>query len=106
MSQFDDRERAEEAKYAKTSEMDFKVMARRNRLLGDWAAEKLGLTGDEAAAYAKSVVMADFEEAGDDDVLRKVHGDLAAKGLDVSEHVVRREMDALVSTARNQLAAE
>jgi hypothetical protein len=107
MTSFDDRERAEESRFALTSEQEFKAVARRNRLLGAWAAEKLGKSGDDAADYAKSVVMADFEEAGDDDVVRKVMADLAAGGVaDISEHVVRREMAALLETARAQLAGD
>jgi hypothetical protein len=107
MSSFDDRERAEESRFALTSEQQFKAQARRNKMLGAWVASKLGLEGDAAEDYAKSVVMADFEEAGDDDVVRKVMADLAAGDVaDVSEHVVRREMAALEETARAQLAGQ
>lgn len=105
MSQFDERKTAEEAKYARDTELDFKVVARRNKLLGAWAAGLMGLDGEAAEDYAKSVVMADFEEAGDEDVYRKIKGDLDAKGVDVSEHQVRREMEALLDTARAQLTA-
>ena len=90
MSQFDERKSAEESNYVRNEELDFKVVARRNKLLGAWAADLLGLKDDAAVDYAKSIVIADFEEAGDDDVYRKVKGDLDAKGLDVSEHQVRR----------------
>jgi hypothetical protein len=105
MSQFDERKNAQEANYVKNEELDFKVIARRNKLLGLWAAALLGLDGDDAAEYAKTIVMADFEEAGDDDVYRKVKGDLDAKGLDITEHQVRREMESLLETARAQLTA-
>jgi hypothetical protein len=105
MSQFDERKSAEEANYVHNEELDFKVTARRNKLLGAWAAGLMGLDGDAAADYAKSVVVADFEEAGDDDVFRKIKGDLNAKGVDVSEHQIRREMETLLETARAQLTA-
>jgi hypothetical protein len=105
MSQFDERKSAEEANYVHNEELDFKVIARRNKLLGTWAAALMGLEGEGAEAYAKSVVIADFEEAGDDDVYRKVKGDLDNKGLDISEHQVRREMETLLETARAQLTA-
>jgi hypothetical protein len=107
MSAFDDRERAEESRFAMTSEQQFKAEARRNKLLGTWVAEKLGLTGDEIEAYAKSVVLADFQEVGDEDVVRKVLADLSAAGVtDVSEHVIRRQMVDLLETARAQLAGQ
>jgi hypothetical protein len=105
MSQFDERKSAEETNYARNEELDFKVTARRNKLLGTWAAGLMGLQGQEAEDYAKSVVVADFEEAGDDDVFRKIKGDLDAKGVEVSEHQVRREMETLLQTARDQLTA-
>jgi hypothetical protein len=105
MSQFDERKSAEEAKYAHDSELSFKITARRNKLLGAWAAGLMGLEGDAAEDYAKTVVMADFEEAGDDDVYRKVKADLDAKGTDVSEHQIRREMEQLLDVARQQLTA-
>ena len=82
MTQFDDRERAFEAKFAHDEEMQFRVIARRNRLLGEWAARQMGLSEAEADAYAKDVIRADFEEAGDEDVIRKVLGDLTAAGVD------------------------
>ncbi|MCU0881305.1 MAG: DUF1476 domain-containing protein [Hyphomonadaceae bacterium] len=105
MTTFDDRERAEESRFAMTSEQQFKTEARRNKLLGAWVAEKLGLQGDDAEAYAKSVVLADFQEVGDDDVVRKVLADLDAAGVaDISEHVIRRQMADLLETARAQLA--
>jgi hypothetical protein len=105
MSQFDERKSAEESNYVRNEELDFKVTARRNKLLGAWAAGLMGLESDAAVEYAKSVVVADFEEAGDDDVYRKIKGDLDAKGVDVTEHQVRREMETLLETARAQLTA-
>ena len=104
MTTFDDREKGFEAKYKHDQETRFKVIARRNKLLGLWAADLLGLAGGDAEAYAKEVVISDFEEPGDDDVLRKVAGDLDGKG--VSEAEVRREMDRLVAVAEEQVAAE
>ncbi|EKS37661.1 DUF1476 domain-containing protein [Afipia clevelandensis] len=103
MSTFDKREEGFEKKFALDEETKFKAEARRNKLLGLWAAEKLGKTGDDAAAYAKEVVAADFEEAGDTDVLRKVAGDLASKG--VSELDIRKKMDELVAVAVAQVKA-
>ena len=103
MTTFNNREKAAEAKFSHDQEAAFKRMARRNKLLGLWAAEKLGKTGDDAAAYAKEVVAADFEEAGDADVLRKVLTDLAGKG--VSEADVRKKMDELVAVAVTQIKA-
>jgi hypothetical protein len=102
MSGFSEREKAFEDKFAKDAELQFKVTARRNKLLGLWAAELLKLTQDEAEAYARTVVHADFEEAGDDDVFRKVYGDLRAKGIDVTEHSVRKAMDDKMVEARRQ----
>lgn len=103
MTTFDKREEGFEKKFALDEEQKFKAEARRNKLLGLWAAELLGKTGDEAAAYAKDVVASDFDEAGDADVLRKVAKDLAAKG--VSEQQVRAKMDELVATAVAQIKA-
>jgi hypothetical protein len=103
MSMFDDRERAHEAKFARDEEMAFRVTARRNRLVAQWAAEKMGLTPAETDAYAKAVVQADFEEAGDEDVVRKVLGDLTAAGVDVDGAAVRRELEAKLVEARRQL---
>lgn len=103
MSTFDKRQEGFEKKFALDEEQKFKAEARRNKLLGLWAAEKLGKTGDEAAAYAKEVVSADFEEAGDADVLRKVMKDLEGKG--VSEADVRKKMDELVAVAVAQVKA-
>lgn len=106
MSQFEDRQKGQEAKFAFDAEKKFKADARRNKLLGIWAAELLGLTGDEAKAYAAEVVAADFEEAGDEDVFRKVSGDLQAKGLTVGDAVIRQKMLQLVLTVNEQIAAE
>ncbi|MEQ1888450.1 MAG: DUF1476 domain-containing protein [Alphaproteobacteria bacterium] len=103
MSTFDEREKGFERKFVHDSELEFKAMARRNKLLGLWAAEKMGLSGTDADAYAKEVVISDFQEAGDDDVLRKVKGDLEAKGVTQSEHQIRREMDELLVKARDQV---
>lgn len=106
MSGFDDRENAFENKYAHDQEMEFKANARRNKLLGLWAAGELGLDGEAADEYAKTVVVADFEEAGDDDVFRKVRADLDEKGVELSDHLLRKQMDDLLLEARNQIATE
>ncbi len=106
MSTFDKREEGFEKKFAHDAELKFKAEARRNKLLGLWAAEKLGLTGDEAEAYAKTVVMADFEEPGDEDVFRKVRQDFDEKGVDQSDHQIRRTMDELLAQAVDQIQNE
>lgn len=103
MTTFDDREKAFEAKYARDEEMAFRVIARRNRLLGQWAAEKMGLTPEETDAYAKAVVQADFEEAGDEDVIRKLLGDLLAAGCEIDEATVRKAVEEQLVEARRQL---
>jgi hypothetical protein len=103
MTTFDQRQEGFEKKFALDEEQRFKAEARRNKLLGLWAAEQLGKSGDEAAAYAKDVVAADFEEAGDKDVLRKVATDLAGKG--VTEQQVRAKMDQLMGEAVAQVKA-
>ena len=105
MSTFDKREEGFEKKFAHDEELRFKATARRNKLLGLWVAEKLGKTGADAEAYAKSVVMSDFEEAGDDDVFRKVKADLDAGNAGQSEHQIRRTMDELMATAIDQVKA-
>jgi len=105
MSSFDKREEGFEKKYALDEEQKFKAEARRNKLLGLWAAEKLGITGDDAAAYAKEVVAADFEEAGDRDVQNKVVKDFAAKGVAVTAAEVRVKMDELMAQAVAQVKA-
>lgn len=106
MSQFDDREKAQEAKFAHDSELRFKAEARRNKLLGQWAAGQMGLSGEAAATYAAEVVAADFAEAGEEDVFRKVAGDLKAKGVSVGDAVIRSKMAELAATARAQVLAE
>ena len=106
MTTFDDREKGFEAKYKHDQELQFKVMARRNKLLGLWAAEKMGISGADAETYAKEVVASDFDRPGDEDVLEKVHGDFEAKGLGLSAKEVRKEMDRLVDVARQQIEAE
>ena len=106
MSQFDEREKSFEAKAKHDAEQDFKAMARRNKMLGLWAAELMGISGDAADEYAKEVVMSDFDEPGDDDVLRKVMGDFQDKGVDMSEHMLRAKMDELLPEARSQIASE
>ncbi|MEN9717448.1 MAG: hypothetical protein RIQ99_326 [Pseudomonadota bacterium] len=106
MTDFKDRERAEEAKFAHDEEMHFRVHARRNRLLGQWAAERMNLSAVEAEAYAKSVVQADFEEAGDEDVVRKLLGDLVSAGVDVSEADVRAAMADKAIEAKRALMGE
>ncbi len=105
MSSFDEREKSFENKFRRDEELKFKAMARRNKLLGLWAAEQMGITGDGADAYAREVVQSDFERPGDGDVLEKVHGDLQAKGLDTSEHIVRKRMDDLLGEAVRQIEA-
>ncbi len=105
MTTFDKREEGFEKKFAIDQELQFRANARRNRLLGLWAAEKLGLSGAEADAYAKSVVMADFEEAGDDDVFRKIRKDFDAKGVTDSDHQIRRTMDQLMAKAIQEIKA-
>jgi hypothetical protein len=102
MTSFDGREKAFEDKFAHDAELQFKVAARRNKLLGQWAAGLMSLTPEEADAYAKAVVQADFEEAGDEDVIRKVLGDLAAKGLSTSESDIRTALADCAVEARRQ----
>jgi hypothetical protein len=106
MAQFDDREKAQEAKFARDSELRFKAEARRNKLLGMWAAEHMGLSDEHARAYAAEVVAADFAEAGEEDVFRKVSADLKAKGASVSDDMIRKKMAELTVTAREQVLAE
>ena len=106
MAQFDDREKGQEAKFAHDSELRFKAEARRNKLLGLWAAEHMGLSDEHAKEYASEVVAADFIEAGEEDVFRKVSGDLKAKGASVSDDMIRKKMAELAATARQQVQAE
>lgn len=103
MTTFDQRKDAFENKFAHDEELRFKATARRNKLLGLWAAEKLGKAGADADAYAKSVVVADFEEAGDDDVLRKVKGDFAAANVAVGDDEIRRVMTELLIKAAEEI---
>ena len=106
MTDFNDRERAEEAHFALESDKLFRIQARRNRLLGAWAATKMNLSAAEAEAYAKSVVQADFEEAGDEDVVRKLLGDLTSAGIDTSEGEVRTALDEKAVEAKRQIMGE
>jgi hypothetical protein len=103
MTTFDKREEGFEKKFAHDEELRFKANARRNKLLGLWAAEKMGLAGPAADAYAKEVVMADFEEAGDDDVFRKVRKDFDAKGVAQSDQDIRKTMIDLMAQAIDQI---
>ena len=105
MTTFDQRKDAFENKFALDEELRFKATARRNKLLGLWAAEKLGKSGAEADAYAKSVVVADFEEAGDEDVVRKVKGDFASAGVATSDEEIRRVMTELLIKAAEEIQA-
>lgn len=103
MSGFDKRREGYESKFAHDEELKFKATARRNKLLGLWAAEKLGISADAADAYAKEVVKSDFEEAGDEDVFRKIRKDFDAKKVAVSDHQIRREMEELMHKAIEQI---
>ena len=105
MTTFDKREEGFEKQFAHDEELKFKATSRRNKLLGLWAAEKLGRTGPDAESYAKEVVMADFEESGDDDVFRKVRKDFDAKGVAVTDQDIRRTMLDLMGTAVEQIKA-
>jgi hypothetical protein len=102
MTQFNDREKAFENMYARDQEMQFKIVARRNRLLGMWAARKMGLTDAEADAYAKDVIRADFEEAGDEDVVRKLLGDLTSAGVEIDDAAIRQAVEHKTVEARRQ----
>jgi len=106
MTTFDDRESAFENKFAHDEEMQFKITARRNKLVGLWAAERMGLTAEESDSYAKSVVQADFEEAGDEDVVRKILGDLTSAGVETDEAAIRAALDAKSVEARRQFIEE
>lgn len=103
MTTFDERERAFETKFARDQEMSFRIIARRNRLLGLWAAEQMKLTPEEADAYAKAVVQAEFEESGDEDVVRKLYGDLVSAQVEIDEAAIRTVMEAKLVEARRQL---
>lgn len=105
MSGFDKRQEGFEKKFAHDEELRFKAMARRNKLLGNWVAEKLGLSGADAEAYAKTVVLADFDEPGDEDVFRKVRADLDAKQVAVSDEELRGAMNDLLGKAVEEIKA-
>lgn len=102
MTTFDEREKAFENRFARDQEMQFRIQARRNRLLGEWAAARMGLTPEETDAYAKAVVQADFEEAGDEDVIRKLVGDMTQAGVDIDEAGVRSALEEQQVLARRQ----
>ncbi len=106
MSSFDDRKRGEEARFAHDADLRFKAEARRNKLLGLWAAEQMGLSESHAKEYAAEVVAADFEEAGEEDVFRKVSADFKAKGTSVSDDMIRAKMAELVQVAKDQVLSE
>lgn len=106
MTGFSDREKAKEGKYAHDQELEFKIVARRNKLVGMWAAGLMGKSDEEAEAYGKEVVIADLEEAGEEDVFRKLRGDLDAAGVDCSDHQIRKHMESLMETAREQVMNE
>ncbi len=99
----EDRKNAFENKYAHDAEVRFRAEARRNKLLGQWAAEKFGKTGEEADAYVKEVIKSDFQEAGDDDVFRKLRADFDAAGIEMSDHRIRRTMEELMVEAFRQI---
>ena len=103
MTTFDEREKGFENKFAHDEEMAFRISARRNRLLGQWAAERMGLSAAESDAYAKAVVQADFEESGDEDVIRKLLGDLTSAGVEIDDGRIRTALDAKAVEARRQL---
>lgn len=106
MSSFDERQKGFEKKFEKDQELQFKAAARRNKLLGLWAAEQMGMKGEAAEAYAKEVVRSDFDKPGDDDVLQKVLKDFKAKNVGQSEHQIRRHMDQLLDVAKQQIMTE
>ncbi|GGD56429.1 DUF1476 family protein [Erythrobacter arachoides] len=106
MTDFKDRQKGEEAKFAMDQDTAFKVAARRNRLLGEWAAEQMDLTPEETDAYKKAVVQADFEEAGDEDVIRKLLGDLTQAGCDIDEATVRAKVEEKMVEARRQFMSQ
>ncbi len=106
MTTFNDREKGFEAKFSHDQDLQFRVRMRRNKLAGQWAAELLGLEGEGAESYAKACCEADFEVPGDQDVIDKLRGDLAAKGIDRSDHLLQAELDRLMIVAKEQIAAE
>jgi len=103
MSEFDDRERAEEARFSHDQEVEFKAQARRAKLMGLWVAGLIGLSGAGAEDYAKSMVLADLEEAGIEDLFRKARRDLDQNAVQLSDHQIRAKMDELLATARQQI---
>lgn len=105
MSEFESRQKGQEKKFEMEQDFEFKAGARRNRLIGLWAAGLMGLTGEETQAYAQGIVLADFQEAGDDDVLRKLRADLDAKGVKITDHQLRSRMAELLDEARAQIRA-
>ncbi|MGZ8416842.1 MAG: DUF1476 domain-containing protein [Methyloceanibacter sp.] len=106
MTNFEEREKGYERKFAHDEELKFKATARRNRLLGLWAAEQMGITGDAAQAYAREVIKADLAEPGEEDLFRKLRADFDAKGVGVSDHQIRRQMAELMGQAVSQIEAE
>ncbi len=106
MSKFDEREKGYEAKWKRDEELRFKVTARRNKLLGLWAAQKFGMEGGDADAYAKAVVIADFDRPGDDDVVEKVLADFAKYDIEMTDHGLRKQMDRLMDEASQQIEAK
>lgn len=106
MTTFDSRKEGFERKFAHDQELMFKAHARRNKALGLWAAEKLGMSGADAEAYARTVIAADFEEAGDDDVFRKIRADFDAKKVEQSDHQIRRTMDEMLQTAVAEIQSQ
>ncbi len=106
MATFEKREKAQEATWVHDQETTFKIGVRRNKLLGLWAAELMGVSGAAAEAYAKEVVESDFKDPGEEDVLEKVMADLKDKGVDISEHRVRKEMSDLLEVAREQIVGD
>lgn len=106
MTSFNDREKSYEKKFALDEELQFKSTARRNKLLGLWAAEKMGLSGDDAQGYAREVVKADLEEPGEEDVFRKIRADFDGKSVDQSDHQIRRAMADFMTEAVRQIEAE
>jgi hypothetical protein len=106
MSTFEKREKAEETKHARDTELKFKANARRNKLFGLWVAELLGMKGETAEAYAKQVVLADFDEPGHDDVIRKVKGDLGKANVALSDHDLHRKFESLLAIAADQVKTE
>ena len=106
MTTFDEREKAFEQKYKHDQDTLFRIQNRRNKLLGQWAAELMGLTGAEAESYVRDVIMSDMEKPGDDDVHDKVYADLHAKNLDLSDHRLRKKMDELLQVAHDQVTSE